>query len=109
VKGWYHGEKDSLKIVIRPVKLGDKFRVWLNVVILKGVGFGEEAVLAAGSVVILARSSLDDRNRQGIFKRYRLNSDRTDTNMHGHIPVTGVNGFVGRKEEFVSWWMRYAR
>jgi acetyltransferase-like isoleucine patch superfamily enzyme len=38
-------------VVVKPVRIGDKSWIGLNVIILKGVEIGEGAVVAAGSVV----------------------------------------------------------
>jgi len=51
VKDWYHGRKDWANVIIKPIKIGDKSWIGLNVIILKGVEIGEGAVVAAGSVV----------------------------------------------------------
>jgi acetyltransferase-like isoleucine patch superfamily enzyme len=52
VKDWYHGKKDWTHIEVKPVKIGNKAWLGLNVIILKGVEIGEGAVVAAGSVVV---------------------------------------------------------
>ena len=51
VREWYHGRKNWDAVVIRPVRIGNKAWIGLNVIILKGVEIGEGAVVAAGSVV----------------------------------------------------------
>jgi acetyltransferase-like isoleucine patch superfamily enzyme len=52
VKDWYHGKKDWTHVEVKPVKIGNKSWLGLNVIILKGVEIGEGAVVAAGSVVV---------------------------------------------------------
>jgi len=52
VKDWYVGKKDWTPVEVKPVKIGNKSWVGLNVIILKGVEIGEGAVVAAGSVVV---------------------------------------------------------
>jgi acetyltransferase-like isoleucine patch superfamily enzyme len=51
VREWYHGRKNWDSVVVRPVRIGNKAWIGLNVIILKGVEIGEGAVIAAGSVV----------------------------------------------------------
>jgi acetyltransferase-like isoleucine patch superfamily enzyme len=51
VRNWYHDKKDWSHVSVKPVKIGDKCWIGLNVIILKGVEIGEGAVVAAGSVV----------------------------------------------------------
>lgn len=51
VRDWYHDKKDWTNVIIKPVKIGDKVWIGLNVIILKGVEIGEGSVVAAGSVV----------------------------------------------------------
>jgi acetyltransferase-like isoleucine patch superfamily enzyme len=51
VRDWYHGKKDWTHVTIKPVKIGNKSWIGLNVIILKGVEIGEGSVVAAGSVV----------------------------------------------------------
>ena len=51
VRDWYHDKKDWTHVPIKPVKIGNKTWIGLNVIILKGVEIGEGAVVAAGSVV----------------------------------------------------------
>ena len=51
VKDWYHGRKDWTNVIVKPIKIGDKSWIGLNVIILKGVKIGEGAVVAAGSIV----------------------------------------------------------
>ncbi len=51
VREWYHGRKSWDAVVVRPVRIGNKAWVGLNVIILKGVEIGEGAVIAAGAVV----------------------------------------------------------
>ncbi len=52
VRDWYHGKKDWTHVEVKPVKIGDKSWLGLNVIVLKGVEIGEGAVVAAGSVVV---------------------------------------------------------
>ena len=51
VKDWYRGEKNWDHVVSKPVLIGDKCWLGLNVIVLKGVQIGDGAVVAAGSVV----------------------------------------------------------
>ena len=53
VRDWYKGRehKNWSHVVVKPVKIGNKAWVGLNVIILKGVEIGEGVVVAAGSVV----------------------------------------------------------
>jgi acetyltransferase-like isoleucine patch superfamily enzyme len=51
VKDWYFGRKDWTSVSVKPVRIGDKSWLGLNVIILKGVEVGEGAVVASGSVV----------------------------------------------------------
>jgi acetyltransferase-like isoleucine patch superfamily enzyme len=51
VRDWYCGKKDWTNVITRPVKVGNKAWIGLNVIILKGVEIGEGAVVAAGAVV----------------------------------------------------------
>jgi acetyltransferase-like isoleucine patch superfamily enzyme len=51
VRAWYDGRKDWTHVPIKPVKIGDKCWIGLNVIILKGVEIGEGAIVAAGSIV----------------------------------------------------------
>ncbi len=53
VRDWYMGSahKDWSRVLMKPVKIGDKAWLGLRVIILKGVEVGEGAVVAAGSVV----------------------------------------------------------
>jgi acetyltransferase-like isoleucine patch superfamily enzyme len=51
VRDWYHNKKDWTHVTVKPVRIGDKAWVGLNVIVLKGVEIGEGAVIAAGSVV----------------------------------------------------------
>jgi acetyltransferase-like isoleucine patch superfamily enzyme len=52
VRDWYRGKKDWTHVKVKPVKIGNKSWVGLNVIILKGVEIGEGAIVAAGSVVV---------------------------------------------------------
>ncbi|WP_313900642.1 acyltransferase [Edaphobacter flagellatus] len=52
VRDWYDGKKDWTPVEIKPVKIGNKSWLGLNVIILKGVEIGEGAIVAAGSVVV---------------------------------------------------------
>jgi acetyltransferase-like isoleucine patch superfamily enzyme len=52
VKDWYHGKKDWTHVEVKPVKIGSKSWLGLNVIVLKGVEIGEGAVVAAGAVVV---------------------------------------------------------
>lgn len=52
VKDWYQGKKDWTHVEIKPIKIGNKSWLGLNVIVLKGVEIGEGAVVAAGSVVV---------------------------------------------------------
>jgi acetyltransferase-like isoleucine patch superfamily enzyme len=51
VRDWYHNTKDWTHVLVKPVKIGNKCWLGLNVIVLKGVEIGEGAVVAAGSVV----------------------------------------------------------
>jgi acetyltransferase-like isoleucine patch superfamily enzyme len=51
VREWYHGRKDWSQVESLPVRLGNKCWVGMHSIILKGVGIGEGAIVAAGSVV----------------------------------------------------------
>ncbi len=52
VKDWYQNAgKDWTNVVVKPVRIGDKAWLGLNVIVLKGVEIGEGAIVAAGSVV----------------------------------------------------------
>jgi acetyltransferase-like isoleucine patch superfamily enzyme len=51
VLDWRQGKKDWSHVAIKPVRIGNKSWIGLNVIILKGVEIGEGAVIAAGSVV----------------------------------------------------------
>jgi len=51
VRDWYHNKKDWTHVIVKPVKIGNKSWLGLNVIVLKGVEVGEGAVVAAGSVV----------------------------------------------------------
>lgn len=51
VRDWYHNTKDWTDVSVKPVKIGNKCWLGLNVIVLKGVEIGEGAVVAAGSVV----------------------------------------------------------
>lgn len=51
VRDWYHDKKDWTHVIVKPVKIGNKSWLGLNVIVLKGVEVGEGAVVAAGSVV----------------------------------------------------------
>ena len=48
---WYDGKKDWTHVDIKPVTIGNKVWIGLNVIVLKGVTIGEGSVVAAGSVV----------------------------------------------------------
>jgi acetyltransferase-like isoleucine patch superfamily enzyme len=52
VKDWYEGKKNWSVVEVKPIKIGNKSWVGLNVIILKGVEIGEGAIVAAGSVVV---------------------------------------------------------
>jgi acetyltransferase-like isoleucine patch superfamily enzyme len=52
VKDWYHDKKNWTPVEIKPIKIGNKSWIGLNVIILKGVEIGKGAVVAAGSVVV---------------------------------------------------------
>jgi acetyltransferase-like isoleucine patch superfamily enzyme len=51
VRDWYLNTKDWTHVSVKPVKIGNKCWLGLNVIVLKGVEIGEGAVVAAGSVV----------------------------------------------------------
>jgi acetyltransferase-like isoleucine patch superfamily enzyme len=51
VRDWYHNTKDWTHVLVKPVKIGNKCWLGLNVIVLKGVEIGEGAVVAAGSIV----------------------------------------------------------
>lgn len=51
VRDWYHGKKDWSHVDTKPVRIGNKCWLGMNVILLKGVEVGEGAVVAAGSVV----------------------------------------------------------
>jgi acetyltransferase-like isoleucine patch superfamily enzyme len=52
VQDWIQGLKDWSHVTVKPVKIGNKSWIGLNVIVLKGVEIGEGAVVAAGSVVV---------------------------------------------------------
>jgi acetyltransferase-like isoleucine patch superfamily enzyme len=51
VKEWYHNRKDWTSVAVKPVKIGNKVWLGLNVIVLKGVEIGEGSIVAAGSIV----------------------------------------------------------
>ena len=51
VRRYHGGEKDWSKVLIAPVRIGDKAWIGFNAIILKGVTIGEGAIVASGSVV----------------------------------------------------------
>ncbi|MTI10277.1 acyltransferase [Curvivirga aplysinae] len=51
VVDWGQGKKDWTNVPTKPVTIGDRVWIGLNVIILKGITIGDEAVIGAGSVV----------------------------------------------------------
>jgi acetyltransferase-like isoleucine patch superfamily enzyme len=51
VLDWHLGKKDWSHVEIKPVTIGNRVWIGLNAIILKGVVIGDDAIIAAGSVV----------------------------------------------------------